>query len=142
MTVTAIHIASEYGADVRPVTEAEAVAGKGLMGDRYFGTTRQVTIVCRGELDRAAADLGGDAIPAGATRRNITVDLDELPRTHGTPLRIGEVELQVWRECTPCQVMETSVGPGARAALEDRAGISATVVTGGTIRVGDPIVVG
>lgn len=142
MTILAIHVADAYGAEPRAVEQVEAVAGKGLVGDRYFGTTRQVTLVCRGELEKAAADLGVDGIPHGATRRNITVDLDTLPRTHGTSIRLGEVELAVWRDCAPCEQMETAVGTGARAALRDRAGVSATVVTGGTIRVGDPVRVG
>ena len=136
-TVTAIHIASEYGKPVEPVSEIEAVAGKGLAGDRYFGTRRQVTLVAAGELEAASAELGAARIVDGATRRNITVDLPSLPREHGARIEIGDVALEVWRDCAPCEVMETSVGPGARAALIDRAGVSATVVEGGVIRVGD-----
>lgn len=138
-SVTAIHIASEYGKPVEPVPDIEAVAGKGLAGDRYFGTRRQVTLVATGELEAAAAELGVDRIGAGATRRNITVDLLSLPREHGTRIEVGEVTLEVWRDCAPCEVMETSVGSGARAALRDRAGVSATVVEGGIIRVGDAV---
>lgn len=135
----AIHIASEYGKPVEAVSEIEAVAGKGLVGDRYLGTRRQVTLVATGELDAAAGELGADRIEQGATRRNITVDLPSLPRTHGSQIEIGEAVLEVWRDCAPCEVMETAVGPGARAALRDRAGVSATVVAGGLIRVGDVV---
>lgn len=138
-TVTAIHIASAYGGRVESVARAEAVIAKGLKGDRYFGTRRQVTIVATGELDAAAAELGVDRIFDGATRRNITVDLSSLPRAHGARIEIGETVLEVWRDCSPCEVMETSVGLGARVALRDRAGVSATVLEGGTIRVGDPV---
>ena len=138
-TVTAIHIASEYGKPVEAISEVEAVVGKGLAGDRYYGSRRQVTLVASGELDDAAEELGAARIHDGATRRNITVDLPSLPRKHGTRIEIGEVALEVWRDCAPCEVMETSVGPGARAALGDRAGVSATVVEGGIIRVGDVV---
>ena len=62
-----------------------------------------------------------------------------LPRAHGTKINIGEIELAVWRDCAPCEVMETAVGPGARSALDSRAGVAATVVRGGTIKVGDPV---
>lgn len=141
-TVRAIHIASGYGEPVESIAEVEAVAGKGLLGDRYFGTRRQVTIVASGELTAAAAELGADRIDDGATRRNITVDVPSLPRAHGTRLEIGETVLDVWRDCAPCDVMETSVAPGARAALRDRAGVSASVVAGGIIRVGDPVRLG
>lgn len=138
-TVTAIHISPGYGRPMQAVEQVEAVEGKGLRGDRYYGTRRQVTIVATGELSAAAADLGTDRIGEGATRRNITVELPSVPRAHGTRIEIGAVALEVWRDCTPCDVMEASVGPGARAALRDRAGVSATVVEGGVIRVGDPV---
>lgn len=138
-TVTSIHIATEYGEPVEAIRQVEAVAGQGLAGDRYYGTRRQVTLVATGELDAAAVELGAERIDDGATRRNITVDLPSLPRAHGTLIEIGEVVLAVWRDCAPCEVMETSVGPGARAALRDRAGVSATVVEGGVIQVGDEV---
>jgi MOSC domain-containing protein YiiM len=138
-TVIGIHIAPGYGRPVEPVPEVEAVAGKGLRGDRYFGTRRQVTLVATGELHAAAAELGAGRIEHGATRRNITIDLPSLPRAHGTRIEIGETVLEVWRDCAPCEVMESAVGPGARVALRDRAGVSATVVEGGVIRIGDPV---
>lgn len=141
-TVKAIHIATEYGKPVEPVTETQAVMGKGLRGDRYFGTRRQVTVVATGELEEAASELGRDSIVEGATRRNITVEAEALPRSHGARIEIGEVVLAVWRDCAPCEVMETVVGPGARNALKARAGVSATVVQGGTIQVGDPVRIG
>jgi MOSC domain-containing protein YiiM len=137
--VTHLSIAPDYGAQTRSVESVVVVEGQGLEGDRYFGTTRQVTIVCEAELQQAADALGMESIPAGATRRNITVSVSELPRVHGTKITIGEVELSVWRDCTPCEVMETAVGTGAREALQNRAGVSASVSRGGTIKVGDPV---
>ncbi len=81
-------------------------------------------------------------IADGATRRNLTLDLPSLPRAHGTRVEIGDTVLEVWRDCAPCEVMETSVATGARVALGDRAGVSATVVEGGVIRVGDAVLIG
>ena len=101
-----------------------------------------MTIVAAGELQAAADELGAARIEDGATRRNVTVDLPALPRSHGARIEIGETVLEVWRDCAPCEVMESAVGPGARAALRDRAGVSATVVAGGVIRIGDPVHLG
>lgn len=115
-----------------------AVEGQGLEGDRYLGSIRNVTVVARGELDAAAAELGYP-IPPGATRRNITVDAQRLPRTNGTTIRMGDATLEVWRDCPPCERMHQTVGPRAREALAGRAGIAARVVKGGMIRVGDPV---
>ncbi len=135
-----IHLAPAHGAPVTGTAEAELVAGSGIAGDRHFGVrTRQVTVVCTGELDEVAAELGLETVPPGATRRNLTVDLPSLPREHGTRIRVGDAELSVWRDCTPCEEMERSVAVGAREALRGRAGISATVERGGTIRIGDPV---
>ena len=138
-SVKAIHIAPGYGEPVEAVDQVEVVEGKGLRGDRYFGTRRQVTIVATGELDAAAPALGLARVPDGATRRNITVDLPALPRAHGSRVQIGDVVLEVWRDCAPCEVMETAVATGAREALKGRAGVSATVARGGSIRLVDPV---
>lgn len=137
--LTHIHIAPVHGAPVTSLTEVEAVAGSGLSGDRNFGRERQVTVVCTGELDQAASALWMASINPGATRRNLTVDLPSLPRRPGTRLIIGEVALEVRRDCAPCETMERSVGAGARLALIDRAGVSARVIQGGTLRVGDQV---
>lgn len=142
-TLLHIHVASAHGAPMRAVDSVEAVAGSGLVGDRHLGVrTRQVTLVCTGELEETAAALGLAGIPPGATRRNLTIDVPVLPREHGVRIVVGEVELSVWRDCTPCEQMERSVAVGAKEALRDRSGISATVERGGTIRVGDPVEIG
>ena len=52
---------------------------------------------------------------------------------------IGETELTVWRDCAPCSLMDDFFGDGARSALKQRAGISATVTRGGIVRIGDTI---
>jgi MOSC domain-containing protein YiiM len=141
MRLLHIHTAPKHGAPMLAHDEIEAVAGKGLVGDRDFGKTRQVTIVCTGELAAAAVDLGLPEITPGSTRRNLTIEMASLPRTHETQIRIGEVLFEVRRECTPCLVMNTEVAPGAEQALIDRAGVSAHVLESGIIRVGDPVAV-
>lgn len=138
-TVLALGIASTYGA---PIIEHDALTlltDIGIEGDRHAGEHRAVSIVCTGELARAAADLGIEQIDGLRTRRNIVVDLDELPRTHGAEFSIGDVRLAVWRDCAPCNLMDETFGDGASTALRQRAGITASVVQGGTVRVGDAL---
>ncbi len=139
-SVTHIHLATGHRAGLTEVSEVLALEEKGLEGDRYLGTTRNVTVVATGELEAAALQLGYP-IPPGATRRNITVDADHLPRTTGSLIHMGEAILSVWRDCPPCNRMYETVGPGAREALGGRAGIAARVVKGGIIRVGDPVII-
>jgi MOSC domain-containing protein YiiM len=62
-----------------------------------------------------------------------------LPRVHGSPIFVGPVELAVWRDCAPCSVMDDTIGRGAQHALRSRGGVSAQVVSGGSIRLGDAV---
>lgn len=140
--VIGIHIASgAWPEQVRSVDQVEAVAGRGLVGDRKFGTRREITIVSAEELTEAAAVWGSDIEP-GSTRRQITVSGVGLDRSPGAVVRLGEVVVEVHGDCSPCDEMEQSVGVGARAALVGRAGVMGSIVEGGTIRLGDPVEIG
>ena len=140
--VTGIHISgSTWPEPMQAVDEVEAVAGHGLAGDRKYGARRQISIVSSEELAEASERLGSD-IPVGSTRRQITISEGRFDRELGSTIRIGEVEVTVNGDCAPCDEMEETVGPGARAALQGLAGVTGTIVAGGTIRVGDPVELG
>ena len=140
--VTGIHIsAATWPEPVEAVDEVEAVAGTGLVGDRKYRSRRQISIVSDEELAEAAQRLGTD-IPAGSTRRQITISEGRFDRTPGSTIRIGEVVVTVNGDCAPCDEMEETIGPGARAALQGLAGVTGTIASGGTIRVGDPVTMG
>ncbi len=137
--VTGIHIAAAtWPEQVRAVDEVEAITQQGLVGDRKFGARRQISIVSNEELGEAAARLGGD-IPAGLTRRQITISEGRFNREPGSTVRLGEVVVTVNGDCSPCDEMELSIGPGARAALVELAGVTGTIVEGGVIRIGDSV---
>jgi MOSC domain-containing protein YiiM len=135
--VAALHVAPERKAPMVAVDRIEAEAGRGIVGDRYFGTRhRHVSVKSLEELAEAATARGAP-VPAAGTRRTITLDHGRIPTTPGARLTIGGVELEVVRKAAPCLVMETSVGPGARRAMHDRGGAVCRVLTSGTIAVGD-----
>ncbi|MFT7503327.1 MAG: MOSC domain-containing protein YiiM [Gammaproteobacteria bacterium] len=138
-TVLALGTAPSYGAAITEHDALTIITDSGVEGDRHAGKKRAVSIVCTGELARAATDFGIEQFDGLQTRRNIVVDLDELPRTHGTRFTIGEVELAVWRDCAPCNLMDEIFGDGAQVALRQRAGITASVVRGGIVRLGDSL---
>jgi MOSC domain-containing protein YiiM len=124
---------------MRSVESVVAEAGIGLVGDRYHGTRhRHVTIQSQELLDHAADDLG-HGFDCGATRRNVTVDVGEIPSRPGVRLLIGDVELEVVRVVAPCRLLDDDIGPGAAAALRRRAGSACRVLASGTLRVGDTV---
>ena len=139
--VIAIHIAPGSRIPTRPVDAVIAEARKGLIGDRYHGSRhRQVTLQSRESLDRAAEDLGHE-FDSHATRRNITVDAGDIPATPGTRIQIGEAEFEVVRDAAPCRLLDDWIGPGAMKALRGRAGSALRVLSTGTVRVGDRVVI-
>ena len=141
MQVIAIRIAPGSRLPTRAVDAVVAEARKGLVGDRYHGSRhRQVTLQSRESLDRAAEDLG-HGFESHATRRNITVDAGEIPAKPGTRIQIGEVEFEVVRDAAPCRLLDDWIGPGAMKALRGRAGSALRVLSTGTVRVGDRVVI-
>ncbi len=140
--VEAIHIAALEGLPTEPVDRVDAEAGKGLVGDRYHGSSsRQVTVQASGELADAAEAAGRDIDP-GRTRRNVTISGDAVPRRPGHRWRIGSVELAVVRNAAPCRRMDEIFGLGSRAALRNRAGVACRVLSDGVITVGDTVDLG
>ena len=139
-TVAAIAVAPASRLPMRYVERVEAEAGKGLVGDRYHGTRhRHVTVQSQADLDAAAAEAGAPIEPAG-TRRNVTISHGEVPTAPGARVRIGDVELEVVRRMPPCRVLDDTVGHDARVALAGRGGSVFRVLSGGTIAVGDEVV--
>jgi MOSC domain-containing protein YiiM len=137
--VAALHVAPERKAPMVAVERIEVEAGRGVVGDRYFGTRhRHVSVQSLDELAEAAAARGAP-VPAGDTRRTVTLDHGRVATAPGARLRIGGVELEVVRGAAPCRVMETSVGPGAARAMHGRGGAICRVLTSGTIAVGDTV---
>ena len=140
--VELISIAGESGAPLTPLSEVEAITGVGLLGDRHAeNAARQVSIQSIEELAMASERLGREIAP-DQTRRNITIDAGALPRTRGQRLHLGEAELEVFSDAPPCALMTELIGKGARPALKKLAGIHCRVINGGTIRIGDELVLG
>lgn len=137
--VTSIHLAPGTRLPTKAVESVVAEAGKGLVGDRYHGTRhRHVTVQSQPDLDAAAADLGGP-VPAGSTRRNVTISAGPVPTKPGTRVRVGDTLLEVVRLAAPCRLMDDYVAPGAMRALHARGGAVFRILESGTIRVGDRV---
>ena len=141
-TVTAIVLAPAAEAPLRSVERAQAIAGRGLLGDRYAdgagtfspggGRGRDLTLVAAEVL----ADVGLDPVEA---RRNLVVRGVDLDALRGRRFRVGAVECLGQRRCEPCAHLERLTRPGVLRALAHRGGLRADVLRGGELRVGDRV---
>lgn len=124
------------------VVEAEVLAGKGLLGDRYLGGSgnRGVTLIQAEHLPVIAALSGHERVSPALLRRNLVVSGLPLLALKGRRFRIGEVLLEGVEECDPCSRMEAALGPGGYNAMRGHGGIVCRILEGGKIRVGDPVI--
>ena len=129
-----------------PVRETDSVyaeTDKRLEGDHYSarpGSRRQVTLIQAEHFQVIAALSGVDHLTPAMLRRNIVVKGINLLALKGNRFRIGDAELEMTGPCHPCSRMETVLGPGGFNAMRGHGGINARIITGGWIRIGDPVV--
>ena len=125
------------------VTEAQAVVGMGITGDRRMkasaGSARQITLIAAEHLDVVAQLLQLDTVDPARVRRNLVVSGVNLNALRYQQFRIGDVILQATALCHPCSRMDEEFGPGGQAALLGHGGLCAKILQGGILRVGDEL---
>lgn len=132
-------------APARTVVQTVALARIGLADDRLGRrgeaelSTRQVTLIQHEHLDVIARLAGVAAVDAGALRRNLVVSGINLAALRNQRVRVGEAVLEITGPCHPCSRMEEAIGPGGHAAMRGHGGMTARVIEGGAIRVGDAV---
>ena len=147
--IAAIYTAPAAGAPVDRVSEARALAGRGLEGDRYAagegsfsrwpGRGRAVTLISAEALREAEAAFDV-SLSEGQHRRNLVVEGLDPATLRGVPFGIGEARFEGVRLCAPCKYLVRVTGQAdAFDALVGRGGLRAEVVADGTIREGDAV---
>jgi MOSC domain-containing protein YiiM len=128
-------------APVELVEQVDATTDHGLAGDHYAktGGERQVTLIQAEHLRAVASMLGVDAVDPRAVRRNIVVSGLNLLALKNKDFSVGGARLSFTGLCHPCSRMETALGPGGYNALRGHGGITARVLRGGIIRIGDTV---
>jgi MOSC domain-containing protein YiiM len=149
-TVEAIAVAEVATGPMRLVEEVQALAGRGLAGDRYAekagtftppggaGSGYDLTLIQAEVLDDLL--LAGDRqLGYAEARRNVVtrgIDLNDLV---GRRFRIGDAECLGQRLCEPCAHLERLTHKGALRGLIHRGGLRADILTDGHIHPGSVI---
>lgn len=124
------------------VEAVEANTESGLVGDHFAGKRskkRQVTLIQQEHLPLIASVLQRESVEPALLRRNLAVSGINLLALKNKPFRIGEVTFQGTGLCHPCSRMEEIFGPGGYHAVFGHGGITAQIIQGGTIRLGDAV---
>ena len=146
-----IFVAARKSGDLHPLDKVEAVAGRGLVGDRYFlkegtfsgkdGPEREVTLIEVEALEGLAREYQITLQPA-QSRRNLLTRGVPLNHLVGRTFRIGPVVVRGIRLCEPCGHLEKLTCKGVEKGLIHRGGLRAQVIQGGVLAVGSAITPG
>jgi MOSC domain-containing protein YiiM len=126
------------------VEEVEVRAGRGLVGDRYYGVPAhyeaQVTFIAAEVFEALLAEFGRDDRTPILTRRNIVTRGANLNTLIGQEFTIdagaGPINFLGTKPCSPCAWMDAMLGQGAHEFLRGRGGLRARVLTNGILRRG------
>jgi MOSC domain-containing protein YiiM len=148
-----IHVAPAASFEMEELDEAEFVAGRGIVGDRYYLGTgtyspkpdyREVTLIEIEALDALVRNdpplqKGPISLAPADHRRNLTVRGVPLNHLVGKRFRVGETVLYGGRLNFPCRYLEELLGLPIYLPLYNRSGLNCRIERGGIVRPGDPI---
>lgn len=139
-----VHLSGKTeSAPINILNQVEAIAGKGLLGDRYASKNgkRQVTLIQWEHLVVLASLLHRDFVSPELLRRNIAVSGINLLALKNKQFRIGTALLEYTGLCEPCSKMEDTFGPGGYNAVRGHGGITCRILESGIINLGDKLFV-
>ena len=136
--------AAERKGPIEEVEEVRMEPSTGIEGDhhatgRRAGSRRQVTLIQAEHLPVIAALTDHDQIPPAWLRRNIVVSGIPLLALLKKRFRLGEALLETTGLCDPCDRMEHTLGAGGFNAMQGHGGITARVIEGGRVKIGDEV---
>jgi MOSC domain-containing protein YiiM len=148
----AIWVRSERRGSMLALVEAQAEVGRGILGDHRAGLLRldaerrgrEITLIQAEHLPLLAQWTGLADLSAGLLRRNLVISgLNLLSlRSPFADARLvwqlgNEVLLQITGPCDPCSRMEALLGTGGYNAMRGHGGLTARLLQGGRLAVGD-----
>lgn len=141
--VELIVISPETGGETDSPGSVQALAGRGILGDRYClpesgaDAGRNLTLIERASFDHLEAL--GLGVQEAELRRNIVVSGIDLNPLVGSEFTVGGVRCRATELCEPCRGIERRTKEGVLRALVGRGGIRAEILCDRTISVGDAV---
>lgn len=118
--------------------EIELVAGKGVVGDRFFDYEEdykgQITFFDQAVVDSVKAKFNLPDLDASAFRRNVVISGLDLPSLIGQRFQIGALEFEGTQESKPCYWMDQACAPGVEEFLRGQGGLRCRILNGGFLR--------
>jgi len=124
------------------VPEVECVAGKGLVGDRFYNYKDhylgQVTFFAWETYADLCEHFGVSDKDPGVFRRNVITLGTDLNSLVGKVFEIQGIPFRGTQESAPCEWMDRAFAPGALKAMAGRGGLRARILADGILRVDSP----
>ena len=148
--IYSIFISDKAGDTMQSLKSASLIAGKGVVGDRYFngcGTFSErlkdnpaveLSLIEKEEIDAFNQDHK-QMLNYADVRRNIVTESVRLNELVGKTFSMGNVTLKGLRLCEPCAYLAENVNELVLPHLIGRGGLRAQILTDNEISVGDLI---
>jgi MOSC domain-containing protein YiiM len=147
--VVSLFIVDRMAEPMQQVGQFSALAGRGIVGDRYLLGTgtyskkpepgRQITLI-KSEILASLKDKFDITVRPEESRRNVLTEGIEINDLIGTEFFVGTVRLRAHRLTEPCKYLENLLDqPGLYKELWGNGGISCEILTDGVIKEGDII---
>jgi len=152
--IEAIVVRPERGEPALCVDAVKAEPGLGLIGDRraqkkrteIASRARELSLIQAEHLPMLARWSGIEQVDPARLRRNLVVAGVNLlaMKSPFADIRLewqigNEVCIEVTGPCDPCSKMEAELGQGGYNAMRGHGGVTAMIVTGGVIKIGDTV---
>ena len=141
--VIEIAISDKSKGQMSNVDSIEAIAGKGLIGDRHFKENNekhsQITLI---EIENINYfnKISGTFILPKEFRRNIITEGIRLNDLIGNEFLIGKVKVKAHDLCRPCKYLQDSLTQkNLIKEMMRKAGLRCEILTGGKIFLGNEI---
>jgi len=141
--IIGLGIAKNSSQKIEEVSEAELIAGKGIVGDRHFhennSVRSQITLIESENIDYYNNKFKTNYSYLDFRRNVITkgIDLNDLV---GKKLLIGDIEIKGHDLCRPCKHLEETLkGKDIIKEFIRKGGLRCEILISGTIKLGDEI---